>query len=47
MFGPLLMKDDIVAKPLRFHDHGVDLPEGPGLGIELDEDKLTYYSRKA
>ncbi|GAA3550675.1 muconate/chloromuconate family cycloisomerase [Zobellella aerophila] len=46
MFGPLLMKDDIVVKPLRFHDNGVELPTGPGLGIEIDEDRLAQYRRK-
>lgn len=46
MFGPLLLKDDIVTEPLRYHDFGVDLPQGPGLGITLDEDKLAHYSRK-
>lgn len=46
MFGPLLMKDDIVEKPLSFHDNGVDLPQGPGLGVTLNEDKLAEYSRK-
>ncbi|GAA3714855.1 muconate cycloisomerase family protein [Oceanisphaera sediminis] len=46
MFGPLLMKDDIVVKRLNFHDNGVALPTGPGLGIEIDEDKLTHYRRK-
>lgn len=46
MFGPLLMKDDIVVKPLSFHDNGVDVPTGPGLGIEINEDKLAEYRRK-
>ena len=46
MFGPLLMKDDIVVQPLDFHDNGVDLPRGPGLGVEIDEDKLAEYRRK-
>jgi len=46
MFGPLLMKDDIVDKPLSFQDNGVDLPQGPGLGVTLNEDKLAEYSRK-
>ena len=46
MFGPLLMKDDIVVKPLKFHANGVDLPAGPGLGLEIDEDKLAHYRRK-
>jgi muconate cycloisomerase len=46
MFGPLLLEDDIVAEPLSYHEFGVELPAGPGLGITLDEDKLTHYSRK-
>ncbi|UYG07141.1 muconate cycloisomerase family protein [Halomonas sp. M4R1S46] len=46
MFGPLLLKDDIVAKPLHYHEFGVDLPAGPGLGITLDEDKLNHYRRR-
>ncbi|WP_275286714.1 muconate/chloromuconate family cycloisomerase [Halomonas elongata] len=47
MFGPLLLKDDIVTTPLRYHEFGVDLPSGPGLGITLDEDKLAHYARPA
>lgn len=46
MFGPLLMKDDIVTQPLNYHDNGVDLPVGPGLGVALDEDKLAEYRRR-
>jgi len=46
MFGPLLLTDDIVIEPLHYTEFGVALPQGPGLGISLDEDKLTYYARK-
>lgn len=46
MFGPLLLKDDIVARPLAFADACVTLPQTPGLGVALDEDKLRHYSRK-
>ena len=46
MFGPLLLKDDIVVEPLHYHEFGVDLPQGPGLGVTLDEDKLAHYARK-
>jgi muconate cycloisomerase len=38
MFGPLLLKDDIVSVPLTFADGQVALPQT--LGVELDEDKL-------
>ncbi|GDX04868.1 muconate/chloromuconate family cycloisomerase [Buttiauxella sp. A111] len=46
MFGPLLLKDDIVVNPLEFSHGQVTLPQGPGLGIEIDEDKLCFYARK-
>lgn len=46
MFGPLLLKDDIVVEPLNYHEFGVEMPRAPGLGITLDEDKLAHYSRK-
>lgn len=42
MFGPLLLKDDIVSVPLTFADGQVALPQTPGLGVELDEDKLHF-----
>jgi muconate cycloisomerase len=46
MFGPLLLKDDVVVRPLDFSNGGVTLPQGPGLGVEIDEQKLRHYARK-
>lgn len=46
MFGPLLLKDDIVENPLQFANSAVTLPQTPGLGVTIDEDKLAYYCRK-
>lgn len=38
--------DDIVARPFQLDERGhLPIPSGPGLGLELDEDRLTYYSR--
>lgn len=45
LFGPLLLKDDIVANPPRYADFELELPDGPGLGLTLDEDKLNFYRR--
>lgn len=45
MFGPLLLTDDIVARPLTFAEFGVELPTGPGLGVEIDEDRLKEFAR--
>jgi muconate cycloisomerase len=44
-FGPQILTDDLVAEPLRFADFHVHLPSGPGIGVELDEDKLRRYAR--
>lgn len=36
--------DDIITEPLRFADGIVHAPAGPGLGVEIDLDKLERYS---
>ncbi|WP_067707129.1 muconate cycloisomerase family protein [Erwinia sp. ErVv1] len=46
MFGPLLLKDDILTHSLDFSQGSVSLPSGPGLGVDVDEDKLSHYARK-
>lgn len=47
MFGPLLLKDEILTAPLDYSDFTLKLPTGPGLGVELDEEKLAFYARKS
>nr|WP_297307975.1 muconate/chloromuconate family cycloisomerase [uncultured Flavobacterium sp.] len=46
LFGPLLLTDDIVKKPIVFQNNSLEIPEGPGLGIELDMNKIEKYKRK-
>lgn len=36
--------DDLLETPFRFSDGYVPLPEGPGLGIEIDEDALRRWA---
>ncbi len=36
--------DDLIAEPFRFEDGCVLVPDGPGLGIEVDTDKLEKYA---
>jgi len=37
--------DDIITEPFRY-DHGhFKVPTGPGLGVEIDRDKLNKYAR--
>jgi len=37
-------EDDIVAAPFTYEDGAVLIPDGPGLGVEVDEKKLEKYS---
>ena len=46
LFGPLLLTDDIVTNPMVFKDRQLSVPNSPGLGIEIDTDKLNHYKRK-
>jgi muconate cycloisomerase len=46
LFGPLLLTDDIVKTKIDFSNGTLTLPQGTGLGVELDEEKLKFYSRK-
>jgi muconate cycloisomerase len=45
LFGPLLMSEEILATPLHYAGGELHLPEGPGLGIELDPDALRAFTR--
>jgi muconate cycloisomerase len=43
LFGPLLLTAEILKTPLIYRDFSLLVPEGPGLGVELDEDALTEF----
>ncbi len=45
LFGPLLLTEDILAEPLTYADGHLAVPDGPGLGIILDEDRLRHFRR--
>ena len=45
LFGPLLLTDEILAEPLIYRDFSVLLPEGPGIGVALDDSKVDFYRR--
>ncbi|ASS54143.1 muconate/chloromuconate family cycloisomerase [Rhizobium leguminosarum] len=44
-FGPLLLTEEILATPLDYSDFELTVPQGPGLGIELDEDRVAFFVR--
>ena len=39
--GPQFLTADVLKKPLRIENGIAHVPEGPGLGIEVDEDKVV------
>jgi L-alanine-DL-glutamate epimerase-like enolase superfamily enzyme len=43
ILGPLGYEHDLLKDPIDFKDGSVKAPEGPGLGIELDEKMLARY----
>ncbi|GAB5094340.1 muconate/chloromuconate family cycloisomerase [Caballeronia sp. HLA56] len=45
LFGPLLLKDDIVTARPQYRDFDLHMPAGPGLGLQIDEEKLAFYRR--
>jgi muconate cycloisomerase len=46
LFGPLLLKGDVVREPVRFADGAILALDGPGLGVEVDERALAEWIRK-
>jgi muconate cycloisomerase len=45
LFGPLLLRDDILTEPIVYEPGHVVVPGGTGLGIEVDAEKLTAHAR--
>jgi muconate cycloisomerase len=45
IIGPLYHEDDIVVDPPRIDEGAVRVPDGPGLGVELDWEKIQFYRR--
>ncbi|QRM57856.1 muconate/chloromuconate family cycloisomerase [Sinorhizobium sp. BG8] len=45
LFGPLLLTEEILTTPLNYSDFELTVPNGPGLGIELDEDRVAFFIR--
>ncbi|MFK0161038.1 muconate/chloromuconate family cycloisomerase [Rhizobium sp. NPDC090279] len=45
LFGPLLLTEEILATPLDYSDFELTIPDGPGLGIALDEDRVKFFQR--
>ncbi|MDE3081752.1 MAG: muconate cycloisomerase, partial [Paracoccaceae bacterium] len=44
-FGPLLLTEEILETPLDYSGFELTVPNGPGLGIALDEDRVAFFAR--
>ncbi|CAB3894870.1 muconate cycloisomerase family protein [Achromobacter anxifer] len=45
LFGPQLLVDDIVEQPMAVRDFELELPDGPGFGVVVDEKRLDRFDR--
>ena len=46
LFGPLLLTEDIVEQPLQYRDFHLHVPATPGLGLNLDTERLARFARR-
>lgn len=44
-FGPLLLTQDILATPVTYSEFCVDIPQEPGIGVQLDTNKVNFFRR--
>jgi L-alanine-DL-glutamate epimerase-like enolase superfamily enzyme len=45
--GPQFLTEDILKKPLKIVEASAQVPTGPGLGIEVDEEKLAELVQRS
>lgn len=45
LFAPLLLDHELLTEPIRYSGGEVHLPEGPGLGVDLDPDAVAAVTR--
>ena len=45
LFGPQLLVDDIVEQRMVLHNFGLQLPDGPGFGVNVVQERLERFDR--
>ncbi len=45
LFGPLLFTDELLTAPLRYEDFTLIVPDGPGIGVDIDPARLDDLRR--
>ena len=46
IFGPWFLVDDVITQRFTMHDGAIAVPDGPGLGVEVDMDKVRHYEKR-
>lgn len=46
LFGPLLLTEEVLLEPLVYKDFMLQVPKKPGLGVEIDREKLNAMRRR-
>jgi muconate cycloisomerase len=46
-FGGVYYSDDVISKPFVYQDGKLNVPDGHGLGVELDMEKVEKYLVKS
>ena len=44
--GGIYYKDDLIKEPFKLVDGAIEVPQGPGMGIAVDEAKIETYRVK-
>ena len=45
--GPQFLTADVLAKPLNIRHDQAEVPDGPGLGIHVDEEKIAELMKRS
>lgn len=46
IFGRTIRSHNLITNPLQAHDGFIEVPQGPGLGVELDRSALDRYTAR-
>ncbi len=46
LIGPELLESEVVDAPIRVRDGQVAVPDGPGIGVSLDDERVARYARR-
>jgi muconate cycloisomerase len=46
LFGPLLLTEEVLVEPLLYKDFMLQVPNKPGLGVDIDREKLQFMRRR-